>query len=709
MAMIDVLLVSMPFGDAFSPSMGLSLLQPQVRSRGLTCKILYPTVMFAETIGQGLYHGLSTNRNGSVCDLIGEWMFSDAVFARKRHAERSYVRDILIDGQAWPNHASVRSLSEARIAAILRAKRHVPAFLDACVARVCHEGPRILGFTSVFQQHVASLALAKRVKACRPETLIVFGGANCESVMGAETIRQFPFVDAVVSGEGDLAFPDLAARFIDGGPIDDLPGVITRRRIRRIFAFGQFPHTPAVSDLDALPYPDFSDYFSEFNRTRLARDWRPSIFVETSRGCWWGERQHCTFCGLNGATMTFRSKSADRALEEFRYLAKTYPGSFIQVVDNILDLKYFGTLLPALAREQVKFRLFYETKSNLKKDQVRLLRDAGVTTIQPGIESLSDQVLALMKKGVSAMQNIRLLKWCKQFGVEPQWNVLFGFPGESPDEYRRVADMVPALAHLPGPVSAGEIRLDRFSPNYFDAARLGFDNVRPLAPYRFIYDFPEDVLKNLAYYFAYDYQQPTDVLSYVRRLLPRLQAWRGSWRRVELLSIDHGGLLTLIDTRPMARAPLTVLHGHDREMYLACDDIAPYDSIARKIVDPAGTRSVDPAERLALMVARGVMIRDGQRYLALAVPLGPDYASSGAGATRIVDVLSRVGRRSPSGTIRVPIGRSEFQLEGQRLRYRSTARPDRRRLPRRSALRLTPSSFHVAGQFLVVRPQSAPN
>jgi len=91
---------------------------------------------------------------------------------------------------------------------------------------------------------------------------------------------------------------------------------------------------------------------------------------------------------------------------------------------------------------------------------------------------------------------------------------------------------------------------------------------------------------------------------------------------VELLSIDHAGMLTLIDTRPMARAPLTVLHGHDREMYLACDDIAPYDSIARTIVDQAGSRSVDPAARLALMVARGGMIRDGQRYLALAVPLG---------------------------------------------------------------------------------------
>jgi ribosomal peptide maturation radical SAM protein 1 len=694
--MVDVLLVSMPFGDAFSPSIGLSLLQPQVRRRGLTCDIVYLTIPFAELIGQDLYCSMASNRRGSLGDFVGEWIFSDALFDRGAEAERDYVQSILIDGQAWPDR-TVAPLSDARIAAILRAKRRVPEFLDASVARVTAAAPRIVGFTSVFQQHVASLALARRVKACLPETVIVFGGANCESVMGAETLRQFAFIDAVVSGEGDLVFPDLATRVMEGRSWADLPGVLARQTVRRAFAFGRFPQAPVVEDLDALPYPDYTDYFTQFNRTRLAREWQPSIFVETSRGCWWGERMHCTFCGLNGSTMTFRSKTADRAYTELAHLAAAYPECDIQVVDNILDLKYFNTLLPALAAKKLKISLFYETKSNLKKEQVRLLRDAGVRSIQPGIESFSDQVLKLMKKGVSGLQNIQLLKWCKQFGVEPHWNLLFGFPGESPDEYHRMAEMVPHLAHLPGPLGAAEIRLDRFSPNYADARRLGFANVRPLAPYRFIYDFPDEALGNLAYYFAYDYQQPTDVASYVRRLLPRARVWRRAWRRFELLAIDEAGLLTLLDTRPAARAPLTVLGGLDRDIYLACDEIKDIETLARTVASGGATDHDDLAARLAAMVGRRIMVRDGSRYLSLAVPLG-DYAPSGRGAARVLGMLSSIGRRV-NGSVRVRLDQAAYQL-GSPLPRRAVAVPAavRSRARGAAAVRLTRSDFRIIGR-----------
>jgi ribosomal peptide maturation radical SAM protein 1 len=163
--------------------------------------------------------------------------------------------------------------------------------------------------------------------------------------------------------------------------------------------------------MNALPYPDFDDFFAEFNATGFKATWQPRLFFETSRGCWWGEKKHCTFCGLNGQTMEFRSKTGARALEELTAIVAKHPGCEIQVVDNILDMRYFNDFLPALAASGVDVELFYETKANLKKDQVRQLRDAGVTSIQPGIESFSDNVLTLMRKGVTALQNIQLLKW----------------------------------------------------------------------------------------------------------------------------------------------------------------------------------------------------------------------------------------------------------------------------------------------------------
>ena len=52
------------------------------------------------------------------------------------------------------------------------------------------------------------------------------------------------------------------------------------------------------------------------------------------------------------------------------------------------------------------------------------MRAGGMTSIQPGIESLSTRVLQVMQKGVSAAQNIQLLRWCGEVGINVAWNLL---------------------------------------------------------------------------------------------------------------------------------------------------------------------------------------------------------------------------------------------------------------------------------------------
>jgi ribosomal peptide maturation radical SAM protein 1 len=627
--MPDVLLVSTPFGPLLSPSLGLSLLQPQVQARGIRCRIRYLTLEYAERIGQALYFKIALEHRAMARAFVGEWIFSHALFDWPvEHGER-YIAEVLTRPPAWLGRNPSRPPSRGDLRAIRAARSQAAGIVDAWADAIAAESPRIVGFSSVFQQHCASLALARRLKALRPETFIVMGGANCEAAMGVETVRQFPFVDAAVSGEGDLVFGDLVERAMSGTPVDGLPGVVTRRTVGT-------PTAPPVENLDALPWPDYRDFFDQFERTRLSRRWQPNVFIETSRGCWWGERMHCTFCGLNGATMKYRSKSPARALDEIEHLARAHQDCDIQVVDNILDLQYFRTLLPELAKRRLNVSLFYETKSNLKKEQVRLLRDAGVTLIQPGIESFSDSVLKQMKKGVTGLQNIQLLKWCKEIGVQPIWNLLLGFPGESPEDYATMAALAPEVCHLPRPSGVTAIRLDRFSPNFDDAQRLGFTRVRPLPFYEFIYDLPETARRNLAYFFAYDYKSPQDVARYAEPLVKGVHAWRTTWRHAELVSVDVGARLWLFDTRPHGRrprAPLTMLAGAEREAYLACDAVTEASQI-------------DPSQRRVLpsLVDRGLMLANGSRHLSLAVPIG-EYRPPRAAAARLRPLIARVDRQ----------------------------------------------------------------
>src|SRR5439155_8706834 len=236
-----------------------------------------------------------------------------------------------------------------------------------------------------------------------------------------------------------------------------------------------------------------------------------------------------------------------------------------------------------------------------------------------------------MKKGVTGLQNVQLLKWCKEIGVEPLWNFLLGFPGESPDDYREMADLTMRVCHLPAPVGVTAIRLDRFSPNFNESDRLGFASVRPLPFYEFIYDLPEEARRNLAYYFAYDYKAPQDVARYAEPLVRRVHAWRTTWRHAELLSVDLDDRLVVFDTRPRAAAPVTVLAGADRELYLACDAITD-----------AGQLGSSAAARLAAIASAGLMLRDGSKFLSLAIPVG-SYRPSRAALARITPLFASVG------------------------------------------------------------------
>jgi ribosomal peptide maturation radical SAM protein 1 len=640
-----VVLVSMPFDSPFQPSIGLSLLKAALAPLAIPVQILYLTLRFAERIGTSTYAEI-VRLTSSVRDLAGDWVFAAALFDPTHLDEAAYVNDIVRRG--WPARDS-DAAREAFIDRLLDVRAQVDSFLDQSVEHIASCRPGLVGFTSVFQQQVASLALAKRLKERCPGIFVVFGGANCEGVMGAEVVRQFPFVDAVVSGEGDLIFSELVQRVLHTEPVSDLTGVYTRRNVDAMALNAAYQNAPPVKDLDALPIPDYDDFFDQLRASRLDRRYPASIMFETSRGCWWGERSHCTFCGLSDATMPFRGKSARRAVDELVHLTSRYPGCAVVGVDWILNVRAFDDFLPELAARRLDVELFYEVKANLKKAQVRLLRDAGVRVIQPGIESFSSNVLQRMRKGVTGLQNIQLLKWCKEFGVTPQWNLLWGFPHEPPEEYARMAALLPLLTHLTPPQTASAIRIDRFSPNFDCAGALGFANIQPFPAYRHIYPFEPEVVANLAYYFTYGYREPQDVERYTADVVREVRRWQQLHLESDLFSIDLGSVLLVCDLRPGGQA-LVTLSGLQRLLYELCDTACPLATLRQKAGEAAST-VVSATELDALLdplLERGLMVREGTSYLSLAIPVG-EYSPGVATRQKLQHLLAAsAGSRAAS-------------------------------------------------------------
>ncbi len=618
---LDVALVSMPFGPLFAPSIGIGLLKAAATNSGISAKDFYFTFPFAERIGTQTYLQIS-NGIHSTYDLLGEWIFAPSLFGPDADRERGYLDDVL------RARSGTEDALDADVIDRMVALRNQEDFLDYCLHQVLDQRPSIVGFTSLFQQQVASLALAKRIKQAAPEISILMGGANCEGLMGIEILRQFPFVDAVISGEADLVFVDVIRAMLRKESLSGFRGAHTQESVRRTLVMSKPENAPPVTDMDALPVPDYDGFFQQFETSRpnLTTAYVPHILFETARGCYWGKVAHCTFCGLNGSGMDFRSKSAARALNELLQLTGAYPGCPVSVVDNILDMGYFHTFIPELAARKLELQMCYEVKSNLKKDQVRLLRDAGIRAIQPGIESLSTPILTQMKKGCTQLQNIQLLKWCKQFGVRAIWNILWGFPGESPDEYQRMAAVSRLLTHLDPPQVASSLRLDRFSPYFDHPAEYGVQNVRPYPSYGYVYPLAPAAVSNLAYYFTFEYETPQNPAAYTPPLKAAVDHWCAQRETSALFMADLGSGLLVWDLRPHARQPLHVFDSEARDLYLACDSTQGTASLRRAIAkhrtDAPSQEEIDST--MAPFIEAELMVSESHSYLSLAVSLD-DY------------------------------------------------------------------------------------
>jgi len=610
----DILLVVTPFGPLLQPSLGLSLLKAGLPEPA--ARIDYLTFPFADLVGAELYQWILTEAPSEW--HLGDWIFAAALYGDT--GDQGYL-DRVICG----HHPPVQ-VDETRIDEIRRARRLAGPFIADCCERIAAASPRIVGFTNAFAQQTAVLALAQRLKARQPETFILLGGANCEGVMGREIVRQFPFVDAVVSGEGDRIFPQLCRRVLNGQPVDDLPGVVIRGHLPDEQSVPQ--NAPAVQDMDSLPFADYYDFFAQWEASESCRRLTPALLFETARGCWWGTAHHCTFCGLNGSAMAFRSKSPERAFAELADLSRRYPGRFLLAVDTILDVRYFETLIPQLIRSPLPLDLFYALKANLRKDQLRALRAAGILDIQPGIESLHDGILKLMRKGETGLQNIQLLKWCRDLGLRPKWNFLWGFPGEPVEAYEQMARLVPLLTHLTPPQSANRIRLDRFSPNFEQGAELGFADIEPAPAYKYIYPFAPETIRHLAYHFAFRYPDGRDVAAYTQPLAQEIERWRSVHSESGLFLENRGEELRIWDLRPAASELLTVWTGVERSLLLACDRIRSLQQLTAEF-------SIDDIEqRLQPLLERGLIIRQGDRLLSLALAAHGDSHDASDSAPR---------------------------------------------------------------------------
>ena len=219
------------------------------------------------------------------------------------------------------------------------------------------------------------------------------------------------------------------------------------------------------------------------------------------------------------------------------------------------------------------------------------------------------------------MQNIQIIKWCKELGLKAYYNLIWGFPGERADDYLETVKIIPLITHLQPPMGEGTIRIDRFSPNFERGESLGFSNLSPHPAYRHVYPFAPEVLSNLAYFFSFEKSTTSKITESTKALVDEVKRWKDCHRKSDLFWIGNDTNLLLWDFRPIARERLTVLTGYEKFAYMVCDQIMT----TRQVFDlwrsySANTliNQTDVRAALDSFVERGLMVKQEDSYLALA-------------------------------------------------------------------------------------------
>lgn len=528
LAPADALLVVPPFARLDMPHLGVELLAASARAAGHRVSVLYAGFSLAAEIGEHTYHALS--------EAISPAMFGERVFAEAAWGCPPLGRDAAsLDGL---EHRVFLPEGEVVIARALleRVAACVLDWLDRLTAAIVAAGPAVVGLSSTFEQNGASIALLSRIKAASPQTVCVIGGANCAGPMAAGLLALSPALDHAFSGESEDAFAALLTDLREG-----------RRPATRLVV------CPRNERLDELPRPDLRAWLAQ-RRAWRGTDGESELLLpfETSRGCWWGQVRHCTFCGV--ADMRYRKRSPDRIIEDLGVLLESFPSRRVHMVDDIMPHDYFQTLLPRLRAELPRVRLFYEQKSNLTLTQVRRLVDAGVTIVQPGIEALSSALLRRMDKGVLARQNVATLRYARAASLRLVWNLLHDFPGDCADDYAAYPELIPLMTHLNPPQCFARLYLVRFSPYHSDPAAHGVSRLRPAAGYAAVLPEGADA-SAVAFYFDGDYDSALrNAPEQMARIHREVAAWRALWRdpaRAPRLHVSPlgGGMFLLQDSR----------------------------------------------------------------------------------------------------------------------------------------------------------------
>jgi len=613
-------LINLPWTTLIEPNLGLSILSSKLKSDGISCRVWNPCLELLQFLKPNTYFAISK------VPALNDFLFSYVIDSHMTKAQLRLLREKTLQLLNWGviDYFEYNGIDGVMDQIIQLRQIKIPDWLLNCAQKIASSNATLVGFSCMYDQTISSLALAKIVKELAPNKMFALGGYAVRPPTAQAILKSFKWIDVICVGEGEAVITHLANASAKIISIDDVPGILYRTKTCDIVK----SRTPKKIDLNNSPIPDFSDFYKDLDllfknhRVEVTVDRIP---IETSRGCWWGEKNQCVFCGIHSENIKYRYRKAEKVIEILDQLYLEWKNESFYFSDYILPYQYYKTLLPKLAEDKKPYKISTEIKANISAKQMSLLSKAGFIEIQPGIESFSTSILKKMNKGVSAIQNVYILLLAERNNIVVNYNLLFGLPDETENEVNEMLNQLPKLFHLMPPSNCTEIQITRFSP--LQSFPLKF-NISP-SQYENYYDliFSKEYCKenniNLNDY-AYYFERPYEYAPRLTKLYKKLQLLAIKWKKEKLSRDVHliyetmQDTILISDTRKHREPIFYQLDEKESLVFIHCIEPVSSINLRKNLGGKIGINKI--RDILKKFHEMQIIFNDKDKFLVLALP-----------------------------------------------------------------------------------------
>ena len=615
----SVLILSTPFAETAIPSIQLALLESYLKERGVYVKTRHLYLKAADFYGLKNYNFLISYPNSP---YVAQMVFSKYVFPThwKNTIDRFkeyFNKRILPQMEEKKRENNDNVSSDGSVFDFDCYVQRTDMFYEWVVNNVDWRSHDIVGFTLNYGQFLPSLAFAKRIKELCPDKMIVFGGSRTVDMLGIRVLEAFDYVDFVVSGDGEKPLYMLST-------VDDpssVPGLMYRRGEK---IFWNKNNDSSVVDLNTLPIPLYDQFYKDMS---MVCDEIKQYFqvhgrlpVEISRGCWW---KKCSFCNLNIQYNKYREKNVDKIVEEIKFLSNKHKILSFQIIGNTLPKKNYRVLFKKIMETNIDLNFFVEARAgDLKSNDYTLMKKAGFSAIQTGIEAFSQSYLKKMNKGVRVIDNIASLKFCMENNIENRYNIIIGYPNEEEIDFEETKRNIQFIRQYIDPPRISPLIVGYGSPIHKNPEKFNIKKLEYMEIDKIM--FPRDVLKKNISFF-YSFKKKKKIHSNSSKWKKLVSSWKNECEQQTKHSgvfinkpvffyMDGGGFLKIYDRRHAGAMHIYVLDELERKIFLLCKDIVSLQDLKKNLPDIPESKILSI---LQMFERQGIVFQENNFYLAL--------------------------------------------------------------------------------------------